>query len=88
MFHQHTKNEFYIFNFLNLKMSVESQTINFLKKYFIEIKHTVIEDGCSLEILKVVKFLHSIGAECTKDAVEFASENGHLEVVTFLQSIM
>src|SRR5688572_19892773 len=39
------------------------------------------------EYLEVVKFLHSINAPFTQDAMNCASRNGHLEVVKFLHSI-
>ena len=39
------------------------------------------------EYLEVVKFLNSINAPYTEYAMNWASENGHLEVVEFLRSI-
>ena len=37
--------------------------------------------------LEVVKYLHSIGKECTSLDIYFASRYGHLEVVKYLHSI-
>ena len=37
--------------------------------------------------LEVVKYLHSIGAECPDHAISGASRNGHLEVVKYLKLI-
>ena len=38
-------------------------------------------------ILNNVKYLHSINKDCTEYAMDWASENGHLEVVKYLHSI-
>ena len=40
-----------------------------------------------IEYLEVVKYLHSIGAECSKYVMDYASLNGHLEIVKYLHSI-
>ena len=37
--------------------------------------------------LEVVKYLHSIGKECTTNAMDYASSRGHIEVVQYLHSI-
>ncbi len=35
--------------------------------------------------IEVVKFLHSIGVQCTTYAINMARKNGHLEIVKFLE---
>jgi hypothetical protein len=40
-----------------------------------------------MEDLETVKYLHSIGKECTNVAMNCASKNGHLEIVEFLKTI-
>ena len=40
-----------------------------------------------IEYLEVVKYLHSIGAECSINAMDYASRYGHLEIVIYLHSI-
>ena len=37
--------------------------------------------------LEIVKYLHSMGKNCTTKAIDNASFNGHLEVVKYLHSI-
>ena len=37
--------------------------------------------------LDKVKFLHNIGAKCTKHAMDLAAGYGRLEIVTYLHSI-
>jgi hypothetical protein len=54
------------------------------KKYIDEIKINIIAGYGSLEI---IKYLISIGKECTTDAMDHASWKGHLEIVKYLHSI-
>ena len=53
------------------------------------LKNVEIDNECNKKHsnLKIIKILHSIGKECTTDAMDHASGNGHLDVVKYLHSI-
>jgi hypothetical protein len=47
----------------------------------------VMDLVCKSNNLEIVKLLHRIGGVCTTNAIDWASENGNLEMVKFLVSI-
>jgi hypothetical protein len=44
----------------------------------------LIDFAIGVEDLDFVQFLHTIGAECTANAMNFAAQYGHLEVIKWL----
>jgi serine/threonine protein kinase len=71
-----------------LKYDIPKQLIRY-DKYNNLLKNLEICDICknSIEYLEIVKYLHSIGKECTTFAMDEASFNEHLEIVKYLHSI-
>ena len=54
---------------------------------YYELRKRGFDDAAEIGDLKGVKFLHSINAPFTDDAMDYASKNGHLEIIKFLNSI-
>ena len=61
-------------------------------KYLIEQKEFIwkneyFDEAAAKGNLEVVKFLHSIGKDCTTKAMDWASKNGRPDIVEFLKKI-
>ncbi len=67
-------------------LCMQNYSLDILEK-IIDISKLNIDLAAKNGDIELVKFLHSIGAECTTYAMDVASQNGHLEVVKFLHSI-
>lgn len=47
----------------------------------------ILNNACYIGNFELVKYLHSIGIECSDDAMDISIENGHISIVEFLHSI-
>ena len=78
-----------IYSYTNLKTLLKNKRLNFnnvFKYMYIDDDSYTINKASEYGHLEVVKYLHSIGKNCTADAMDEASKHGHLEVVEYLHS--
>ena len=73
-----------LFSKNDILLCLEKEYCNNLK--YSSLARCAIQYASKYGRLEVVKYFHSIGKVFTIDAINCASENGHLEVVNFLQS--